>query len=99
MLLNIEIINSSNQTLCQSKCGIDWSIPHIRNEIVKILTEIYGNFVRIEYTDNAVDRGIQPNHPVLLMNGQVRLIGPFDLHQLIETIETQLEVGGDDGRE
>ena len=91
MTLQIKIIESECDTLCPAKCGTNWSSPDVRTQITKELKEIYGYRVKIEYTKAALNHS--GDGPILVMNGQIRLTGQFDKLQLIEIIETELELG------
>ena len=91
MVLQIKIIDVDCNTLCQTKCGTNWSNPDIRTQVTKELKERYRNRIKIEYTKAAVHDS--EKGPILIMNGQIRLTGQFDKLQLIEIIETDLELG------
>ena len=91
MGLQIKIFDSDCNTLCQTKCGTNWSRRDTRIEVTKELKERYGNGINIEYTKVEVhdsDKGA-----MLTINGHIRLTGQFDKLQLIEIIETELELG------
>ncbi len=91
MALQILIIDNDYGTLCQTKCGTDWSSPDVRTRVTKELKERYEDRIKIEYTKAAVNHSGEGS--ILMMNGQIRLTGQFDKLQLIEIIETELELG------
>ena len=91
MALQIKIINGDCNTLCQTKCGTNWSSPDIRTQVTKELKERYGNSIKIEYTRAEVRDSNKG--PILMLNGQIWLTDQFDTLHLIEIIETELELG------
>jgi hypothetical protein len=98
MTLYVEIINSQN-ALCQHECGLDWSNPEVRTGVAVELIKRFGDCIRIKYSSTASSPSTGARS-LLKINGQVRLTGAFDKREVIEIIETQLEVGGgSDGRE
>ncbi|MDP2920081.1 MAG: hypothetical protein Q8O43_07690 [Dehalococcoidia bacterium] len=98
-MLNIEIVTDKNQPACAENCGTDWSQPEALANVREQLLKLFGNRVRLKHTivSNAEDHrrrlGKSPGFPLLLANGEVRLSGQFDLRQVIDIAQTQLEMG------
>jgi hypothetical protein len=93
MTLHIEIINGNKNTLCQSKCGSDWSNPEIQTQVADELVKRYGDCIRIKYSCSVSKNVTGAENSLLIINGQVRLSGAFDERELMDLIETQLEIG------
>jgi hypothetical protein len=94
--LNIKIIGNHRKSLCQAECGSDWSNPDVQSRMKTILQEKFGDQIMIDYYDiEGSGQQLKENDkfPILMINGQIRISGPFDMRQLIDIIETQLELG------
>jgi hypothetical protein len=94
--LHIEIISDGHEPLCQSKCGSDLSQPEVKAQVKIELQEKFGDRVKLDYVDignGGRQFGEFRNFPLLIVNGYIRLCGQFDIRQLMEIVETQLEIG------
>ncbi len=94
--LHIEIISDGRQSLCQSECGTDWSQPEVQAQVksdpqVRFGDRIRLDYVDIRYSDKRYSK--ETSYPFLIINGHIRLSGQFDMRQLLEIVETQLEIG------
>ncbi len=99
----IQIIIASDQSRepCPAQCGIDWSAPEALARARQHLKAKFGGRVSLAYLDLAtagaspVTGELQPqarNLPLLLINGQPRISGPFDLRMLADTVEAEMEM-------
>jgi hypothetical protein len=94
--IHIEIVCNSRQPLCQTECGANWSHPDVRARAKIDLRQRFGNYIRLDYINmsgSANQYSKETSYPLLIINGCIRLTGQFDMRQLMEIVETQLEVG------
>ena len=102
--VQVVILNDSRAPECEVGCGTDWSDPEVLNLAVGRVAERFGNDVRIEYADLArVDidselagwktkaSRLNLSFPLLLLNGQVKIAGVFDIRRLLDVIEVEVE--------
>lgn len=102
----ITILDDSRVGKCYAACGINWSkkeeIERAREQIKRQLRE---NFI-LEYLDMAqpeVARKFSPIvqkakkadllYPLLIINGDIRISGDFDLRMLTDMIDASRELG------
>ena len=105
-VVKINIIEDTSRRYCDINCGTDWSSEEA---VILANQQIRGRFgteVRLEYID--LSRNV-PNQqlenwqlairekdlsvPLLLINGHLRVAGQFDTRQIINAIETEMELG------
>ncbi len=94
--------DSSSPSRCGEGCGTDWS----KSESIEVartqITARFGKIAALEYVDltgsakPAAVRKIRSTVkgmplPVLLANGKPRIAGEFDLRQIMDVIEADLE--------
>lgn len=91
---------------CEAACGTDWSSLQVLDVARKQITEKYGESIHLTYMDIALDPpGVETDRwiesikqkklsvPLLVVNGQVRISGNFDIRQVMDAIEVELEMG------
>ena len=104
--IKITIINDSCRQECEAECGIDWSSPEAVALASQRIKDRFGDGVQLAYLD--LSKAVA-NHdalewsevikdkdlllPLLLSNGQLRISGRFDIRQLLDTIEVEIEMG------
>lgn len=104
--IQITVLDDRRSEECEAGCGMDWSSPESQTLARQRIKDGFGDRVKIEYlnlsgTEARAEmlkwRGvIQTGNlalPLLLLDGHLRIAGPFDLRQLIETIEIEAEMG------
>ena len=104
--IRITVLDDRRSEECQVGCGIDWASPETMALVSQRIKDAFGDRVEIEYlnmfqTETSLDmlqwkEVIQNKNllsPLLLLNGQLRLSGPFDIRQLVEAIEVETEIG------
>lgn len=87
-------------------CGADWSSMQILDLARKQLTEKFGDTIHLTYMDidkNSIDEGVtywietikkkKLSVPLLIVNGQIRIAGNFDIRQMMDVIEVEMEMG------
>ena len=103
--IQITILNDSRQEECEAACGIDWSSPEATSLATQRIKDRFGEEIYLEYLDlakakanddilrwNDEIRNRNLSLPLLLLNNQVRISGPFDIRQLMDTIEAEIEI-------
>ena len=93
----VTIIGGSEDE-CGERCGTDWSSAEVIASVRQSIKERFGEGVELEYIDLAESKAGQCEimdryrMPALLVNGKLRISGHFDVRQLFDVIETELEV-------
>ncbi|MFQ5825874.1 MAG: hypothetical protein ACE5IA_00825 [Dehalococcoidia bacterium] len=91
--------------LCLEGCGADWCSPEVQQEAEERLRQLHGGEVSIEFF-NLEDPGMRAWNPkvvariqdeglllpLLMINGEVRITGHFDIRQLVDAVEAQKEL-------
>ena len=103
--IRVTIIDDAKAEKCEGRCGLDCTSPKTIEEITSLLKNLYGEKVESEFLDLAepatsrsypeiVDRIRKENLnlPLLLINGKLRIAGYFDIHQLQNTIQVEIEM-------
>ncbi len=104
--VQITIINDPARQECDASCGTDWSSPEAIALAEQRIKERFGDAIPITYFDLAGDTAGKDvldwndeinsknlSLPLLLLNGQLRISGRFDIRQLLDIIEVQMEIG------
>jgi disulfide oxidoreductase YuzD len=105
--IRIQILVGDDQGECDANCGMDWSAAESISLAAGRIKERFGEDVPIERIDMREDRNSEfvrgwsetiktrnLSLPLLLLNGQVRISGQFDMRQLLDVIEIERELGG-----
>lgn len=96
--VRLTVVGGSRAPLCQANCGADWSQPETLSQARLALQARFGGRVRIDYVDaeRNKDRLKLPagenDYPLLMVDGNIRLSGQFDLRQVTDIAEAQLEM-------
>lgn len=104
--VEINIIDDTSRRDCDINCGTDWSSEEAITLANQQIKNRFRTEVRLEYID--LSRNV-PNQqmedwqlairekglsvPLLLINGHLRVAGQFDIRQIINAIETEMELG------
>ena len=104
--IQITIIGDSLQEKCDAGCGEDWSSPETLALARQRIKDRFGDKIQLQYLDlskaianhdalewNEVIKNKNLSLPLLLINGQPRISGLFDIRQLLDTIEAEIEIG------
>ena len=100
------IIDDSSQEKCDASCGVDWSSPEVIASVSQRIKDRFSDKIQVQYldlsktTDNhdalewkEVIKDKNLSLPLLLLNGQPRITGEFDVRQLLDAIEAEMEIG------
>ncbi|MBI3040414.1 MAG: hypothetical protein HYY80_01960 [Chloroflexi bacterium] len=104
--IQISIIEDSRQERCATGCGEDWSSPEAFALAERQIKGRFGDKIQLRYLDlsqviadddvvkwKAVIKKKNLPLPLLVINGQPRISGLFDIRQLLDTIEVEIEMG------
>ena len=103
--MQITVIDDSKAEKCEVHCGIDWSSKEAITLINQRIKERFGGRVKLEYLDLSkprTGRALELNQlvkdenrplPLLVINGQPRISGQFDIRHLLDAIDAEMEIG------
>ncbi len=104
--IQITIVDDSRGEKCQAECGIAWSSPESIALAGRRIRERFGDKTRLEYLDlsqtpvspriSVLSQQIKDKNlslPLLLINSQSRISGQFDIRQMLDAIEAEIEIG------
>ena len=100
------IVDDSKAEKCDAECGVDWSSAESIALASRQIKDRFGKEIELDYldlsqsTDNSLALELSQeiknknlSLPLLLINGQSRISGQFDIRQLLDAIEAELEIG------
>ena len=103
--IRITILGDDSRGECDAACGIDWTAPESVPFAVARIKERFGEDIPLEYINMVENKNRQLvrewtetvknknlSFPLLLLNGQLRISGQFDIRQLLDVIEIEREV-------
>ena len=104
--IQITIINGSSQQECDAHCGEDWSSPETITLASQRIKDRFGKNIRLECIDlskamanrraSEWGQAIKNKNlslPLLLINGEPRISGQFDIRQLLDAIDAEIDIG------
>ena len=103
--MQITVMDDSKAEKCEVHCGIDWSSKEAITLINQRIKERFGGRVKLEYLDLSkprTGRALELNQlvkdenlplPLLVINGQPRILGQFDIRHLLDAIDAEMEIG------
>ena len=101
----IVIVDNSKGEKCDARCGIDWTSAEFIAIAKRRIKDSFGDKIQLEYLDLAepmtdhriselaqVIRDKKLPLPLLVINGQPRISGQFDIRQLMDAISAEMEI-------
>ena len=103
--VQVTIVDDSKGEKCEVHCGVDWSSVEAITLASQRIKDGFGNKIQLEYLDlskpianrhvlelfqGIKDKGL--SLPLLLIEGEPRISGQFDLRLLLDAINTELEI-------
>lgn len=103
--MKITIIDDSSLKKCNGDCGVDWSSAEATSLARQRIAERFGDKIKLvfhdltqttadaealEWKETIKDKDLSV--PLLLVNGKIRISGLFDIRQLMDTIEIEMEI-------
>ena len=104
--IQVIIVNDPARQDCDASCGTDWSSRDSRELAEEHIRSRFGDRVHLTYLDltgmEEADSLIEWREkiinenlsvPFLVLNGHLRITGNFDVRQMLDVIEAELEIG------
>ena len=104
-LYKVTVIDDIEADKCEGHCGLEFSSPQVIEQTTELLKDLFGETVQLEYLDlsgpvagrlypEMVERVTAENLPLplLLINGNLRVSGYFDIDLLKRVIQADLEM-------
>jgi len=103
--IQVTIVDDSQGVKCDALCGVDWSSTEAISLATERIKDRFGDRVQLEYLD--LSKPIANHHalelsqqvrdkdlslPLLVIDGQPRISGQFDIRQLVDAIEVEVEI-------
>ena len=103
--IQITIVDDSTVEKCDAHCGVDWSSAEAIALARQRIKDRFGDKIQLEYLNlskaMANRRALELNRmvknknlslPLLLINGEPRISGQFDIRQLLDVIDAEMEI-------
>ena len=101
--IQVTIVYDSKGERCNVDCGVDWSSAEVITLTSQRIKERFDDRVELEYADlsklgtnhpklNQSLRNKNQSLPLLVIDGQVRISGQFDIHLLLDAIDAEIEI-------
>ena len=103
--IQIVIVDDSKGEKCDAHCGVDWSSAESITLASQRIRDRFGDRIQLEYLDlskpGANHRALELNQPIknknialplLVINGQPRISGQFDIRMLLDAIDAEREI-------
>ena len=103
--IRVNIVDDSQGTKCGAHCGTDWSSAEAIFLATERIKSQFGDRVQLEYLDlakpmngdHALELSWQVKDkdlslPLLVIDGQPRISGQFDIRQIVDAIEVEVEI-------
>lgn len=102
--IHITILDDRHAGECAAGCNTDWSKPESLELARRQTAGKFGKRVGIDYINISAAANADTQKwrrlikerklllPLLLLNGEIRISGPFDLRQLLDIIEAETEI-------
>ncbi len=103
--IQITIVDDSKGEKCETHCGVDWSSVEAIALASQRIKDRFGDKIQLKYFDlskpmanrhplelNQRFKNKNLSLPLLLINGELRISGQFDIHQLLDAIDAEIEI-------
>ena len=103
--IQITIVDDSKGEKCDAHCGVDWSSVEAITLASQRIKDRFGDKIQLEYLDLskpvANRRALELNQevrnknlslPLLLINGEPRISGQFDIRLLLDAMDAEMEI-------
>jgi len=103
--IQITIVDDSKGEKCDAHCGLDWSSAEVIALASQRIKDRFGDKMQLEYFD--LSQPMTNHHtlelnqrisnknlslPLLMINGELRISGQFDIRLLIDAIDAEIEI-------
>jgi disulfide oxidoreductase YuzD len=104
-IIQVTVVDDSTSEKCDAHCGVDWSAVDAITLASQRIKDRFGDKLQLEYLD--LSKPIANRHaleliqgnknkdlplPLLLINGEPRISGQFDIRLLLDAINAELEL-------
>ncbi|MFC1984270.1 hypothetical protein ACFLVO_04605 [Chloroflexota bacterium] len=103
--IHVTVVDDSKNEKCDAHCGVDWSSVEAVTLAGQRIKDRFGDNIQLEYLDlskpianrHALElvQGIKNRNlslPLLLINGEPRISGQFDVRLLLDAINAEIEL-------
>lgn len=95
--IKIEIVTRGELPTCANLCGEDWTRADVQATLCEAIRHRFGENMQIVFTDASKKDAVvlkykKETFPQLLVDGQLRIAGQFDARQVLQAVETQIEL-------
>ena len=103
--IQITIVDDSKGEKCDAHCGVDWSSIEAIALASQRIKDRFGDKIQLEYLDLSepvanhraleLRQGVRNKNlslPLLLINGEPRISGQFDIRLLLDAVEAEMEI-------
>ena len=103
--IQIIIVDDSKGEKCNAHCGIDWSSAEAIALASQRIKDRFSNKIELQYLDLAKPMTTRQalklkqqitnenlNLPLLIINGEPRISGQFDIRLLLDAIDAEMEI-------
>lgn len=104
--IQVTILDDTRKRECDAACGEDWSLPDSIALANRRIKDRFGDRANLEYLDlpgiaanqqtlkwNRLIKDKSLSMPLLLVNGELRISGQFDIRQLLDVVDAEIEIG------
>ncbi len=103
--IQITIVDDSKAKKCHAHCGMDWSSPEVIALASQRVKDRFGDRIKLLYLD--LSKPITNHYaselkqrvrnkklplPLLIINGEPRISGEFDIRRLLDAIDAEIEI-------
>lgn len=104
-VIQITIVDDSKVEKCHAHCGLDWSSPEVIALTSQRIKDRFGGKIKLDYLD--LSKPVTKHHaselkqqvrnkklplPLLVINGEPRISGQFDIRRLLDAIDAEIEI-------
>ena len=103
--IQIIIVDDSKLEKCDAHCGVDWSSPEVIALASQRIKDRFSGKIKLQYLDlskpvtkhYALELRQQVRNkklplPLLVINGEPRISGQFDIRLLLDAIDAEIEI-------
>jgi len=101
--IQVIIVDDSKGKKCDANCGVDWSSAEAITLANQRIKDRFGDRVQLEYIDLSKPTNSHPVFelnqrikdlplPLLVINGEPRISGQFDIRLLLDAIDAEIEI-------
>jgi len=103
--IQVIVVDDSQGEKCEAHCGIDWASAETISLATERIKDRFGDNIQLSYLNLSkpitnqhaleLSQGFRSKNlplPLLVINGQPRISGQFDIQRLLDVIEAEVEI-------